>query len=213
MLTPLWSARVTSRFTKALPACDVKENAGLKLTMTPQRSTVTGSGFERTVSNSTTPSWDKEMDVKFAWLPDVCHQERTRWASGSWESKIMEPACSKEAVRPPLNSFTVTPLRQTRGWPSKTLSSCLARSPQIATMMLFSVSSARVISRFTRSFPSFEVNSNVGFAATMMPQRSTLQGKAFDCNERKSTKLNRIVSILPSSATASMAPSLSNTIS
>lgn len=89
MLTPLWSARVTSRFTKALPACDVKENAGLKLTMTPQRSTVTGSGFERTVSNSTTPSWDKEMDVKFA--------------SGG---RGGPPACARSPANPPTRPAT-----------------------------------------------------------------------------------------------------------
>mmetsp|Transcript_84966 Transcript_84966/g.245684 ORF Transcript_84966/g.245684 Transcript_84966/m.245684 type:complete len:239 (+) Transcript_84966:426-1142(+) len=66
MLKPESSASVTSRFTSSLPAADVKEKGGLKLTMTPQMSMVTGEGLERTSPRGTTPSCDKDKEVKLA---------------------------------------------------------------------------------------------------------------------------------------------------
>mmetsp|Transcript_69819 Transcript_69819/g.202367 ORF Transcript_69819/g.202367 Transcript_69819/m.202367 type:complete len:210 (+) Transcript_69819:960-1589(+) len=158
MLRPVWSPTTISRFTSSLPACDVNEKDGLKLTMTPHTSTVHGNAFIWIVCKSAMPSWARDRDVKLALLPDSAHHCRTRCASRRSESKTMTPACSKEPLRPPLNSFTVTPLRHTKGFPSKALSSLVARSPQRATTMLVAVSSATVISRLTSSRPACDVN-------------------------------------------------------
>mmetsp|Transcript_68623 Transcript_68623/g.192346 ORF Transcript_68623/g.192346 Transcript_68623/m.192346 type:complete len:434 (-) Transcript_68623:360-1661(-) len=213
MLRPEWSAMTISRFTKAFPACEVKENGALELTTTPQSSAVQGNGFACNAKRSVTPSCDNDNDVNDAWPPEAFHHCRTRSASGNVESKTMEPACSKEPVRPPLNSLTVTPFKHTSGLPSKSLSSIFARSPQMAMSMLVVVSSATVISRLTSALPSLDVNSTNGLNATIMPQRSTLHGIVFDCTTRRSTKLNFTAAMLPSSVAGSTRPSRSNTSS
>mmetsp|Transcript_127330 Transcript_127330/g.368675 ORF Transcript_127330/g.368675 Transcript_127330/m.368675 type:complete len:214 (-) Transcript_127330:394-1035(-) len=213
MLRPVWSATTISRLTKSLPACEVKAKLGLKFTTTPQSSTVHGNAFVCKVAKSVTPSCASDSDVKLAWPPEAFHHWRTRSASGKVESKTMAPACSNEPLRPPLNSLTEMPFKHTTGFPSKTLSSCFARSPQMAISMLVAVSSAIVRSRFTSSLPFLEVKATNGLDFTMMPQISTLHGNVLDCTVRRSTKLNLTVSMLPSSVAGSTKPSRSNTSS
>mmetsp|Transcript_30813 Transcript_30813/g.89553 ORF Transcript_30813/g.89553 Transcript_30813/m.89553 type:complete len:242 (+) Transcript_30813:1172-1897(+) len=213
MLRPELSARTISLLTNSFPACDVKEKGGLAPTTTPHKSTVHGSALVWSVCKSDTPSFDKDNDVKFALLPVEAHHCCTRCTSGCRASKTIAPVCSREPLRPPLNSLTPTPLRQTTGFPCRRGSSSLARSPQMATAKLVAVSSATMSSRFTSSLPPCDVNATGGPTFTTTAQMSTLHGKLLDCSARRSTKLNLTVSMRPSSAAGSTNPSRSKTSS
>mmetsp|Transcript_114103 Transcript_114103/g.285450 ORF Transcript_114103/g.285450 Transcript_114103/m.285450 type:complete len:256 (+) Transcript_114103:793-1560(+) len=214
MLMPESSATVISRFVNSLPSLDVNENVGRKLAMTPHSSTVHGNALDCKVRRSVRgASNDIDSDVRLTEEPLFAHHCCKRWTSGNFGCTCMTPASIKEPLRPLFHSLTATPFRQITGLPSKTLSSCFARSPQRAMERLVAVSSASVISRFTSSLPSLEVKARTGLKPTTTPQRSTVQGAAFDCTAWRSTKENLMLSILASSAASSMRASLSKTSS
>mmetsp|Transcript_66553 Transcript_66553/g.168632 ORF Transcript_66553/g.168632 Transcript_66553/m.168632 type:complete len:289 (+) Transcript_66553:913-1779(+) len=217
MLMAESSAIVISRLTSSLPSLDVKEKIGRKLTTTPQRSQAHGKVFSDKVLRSMRPSrlLDKadEMLVRFAEAPDWDHQARTRSASGNFGVMSMAPASINEPLRPPLNSRTMTPLRQMTGLPSKILSSCLARSPHSAMLMLVEVSSATVISRLVRSLPSLEVKETTGLTLVMTPQRSAENGMVLFCSAWRSVNVYFTASIMAMSATSSTWALRSKTIS
>mmetsp|Transcript_732 Transcript_732/g.1938 ORF Transcript_732/g.1938 Transcript_732/m.1938 type:complete len:210 (+) Transcript_732:37-666(+) len=129
--------------------------------------------------------------------------------SGSAASKMRSPPSSSEPLRPPFHSLTRTPFIATSGLPANVESSCFARSPQSVTIMLVAVSSAKVISRFTSSWPALDVNVNFGWKPTMTPQRSVVHGRVFDCTSRSPVILKMCVWICATSPTSSIWQALS----
>mmetsp|Transcript_16132 Transcript_16132/g.37767 ORF Transcript_16132/g.37767 Transcript_16132/m.37767 type:complete len:201 (+) Transcript_16132:532-1134(+) len=144
-------------------------------------------------------------------LPPEAHHCCSRLPSGVCSWRTSAPPSLSEPLRPPFHSLTCTPLRPITGWSAKSLSACLARSPQMVTTMVVAVSSAMVMSRLTRSRPSLEVKEITLPGPVTTPHTSTLQGSCRDCSERNSEKWNFTASICASSSTSSTCANLSKT--